>query len=124
MKEAIEKSGKRYFIFFCIAAVLAIVFFAIAVILALKMNYAPAIVSAVFSAVLLYCAPIYYNSAANRKAYAKILDALNEGVCELDSLSEKTGIRRDFCEKLLVTAIEKSIIQGFILAENGKIEKK
>jgi hypothetical protein len=124
MKEAIEKSGKRYFIFFCIAAVLAIVFFAIAVILALKMNYAPAIVSAVFSAVLLYCAPIYYNSAANRKAYAKILDALNEGVCELDSLSEKTGIRRDFCEKLLVTALEKSIIQGFILTENGKIEKK
>ena len=88
------------------------------------MNYAPAIVSAVFSAVLLYCAPIYYNSAANRKAYAKILDALNEGVCELDSLSEKTGIRRDFCEKLLVTALEKSIIQGFILTENGKIEKK
>lgn len=115
------KKFKTCLVLFITALLAALLSFGGAILLALSKSYPPALVLAAVSFISFYCAPFYYRSAADYRAFSRILDVLDESNT-LEELAKKSGIRADAVEKLYRKASSKGIIRGYE-EKDGKISK-
>ena len=112
---SMDKIKKIKRIWLAVAAVsvfLGAVCLALAVIFAMKLLYAPLIVSLVFVAHAFYASPFYFIRFSNMRITEKIVEAsLSLDTLCIQEIADYVKIQPGFCEKLLSKAIEKKYFE-------------
>ena len=95
-----------------LASIAGIIFFI------MKLLYVPMAICILLTAHGFYGTPLYLLHRADLKLSRCILSSIEDGIYGLDMIAERTGVKSDFAEKLILRLIKNGYLSDYTFAEN------